>query len=240
MPSIDRERAGAGVRKATSRRAPANSARDVALSRDDIVSAAIDCIDRDGIGGFSMRKLAAELGISGPALYWHFRGREELLDACAAEVLQQIDVEPFRKGERWRDAIRRLLRSVWRVAGCHPWLLEVMATQPLHTEEGDRLLHALLVVLRRAGFPPDVAVTHSRVLLWSTFGFIRSAVATRARTGATGSRMTLGLGAMGPDLAAEVDDCLPSLKVLDIDALYEAALGALIAGLGGPPRSKKS
>ena len=65
-----------------SRRAPANSTREVALSQAQIVSAAIAWIDREGIQAFSMRRLAADLGISGPALYWHFRSRDELLGAA--------------------------------------------------------------------------------------------------------------------------------------------------------------
>lgn len=227
-------RVGAG--EPAVRRAPSNSTREVALSRDEIVRVAIGLIDRDGLPAFSTRGLASELDISGPALYWHFRNREELLQACASDVLGRVDVGRPGADERWPDAVRRLLRSLWANACEHPWLLDVLAGRPLHTPEGDRLLHALLLVLRRAGFPPDDAVDNARVLLWSTFGFIRSTAATQARTGASGPSVVLELGVLDERVAADLADCLPRLRVLEVDELYERALDTLIAGIGAPPR----
>jgi AcrR family transcriptional regulator len=216
------------------RAAPANSSRDEALSCDQIVSAAVGLIDREGIH-FSMRRLASSLDISGPALYWHFRSRDELLHAALASVLAEVDSSRPNGRERWDRAARRMLLSVWRVAGQHPGLLEMMRTQPLHTESGDRLLQSLLVVLRRAGFGADAAVNHARSLLWTTFGFIRSTAATLERVDqAQDRRVRVELDSLvDSESAALLADCVPALASLDIDALFEHTLDLMLAAVAG-------
>ncbi len=217
-----------------SRRAPANSSREVALSQAQIVSAAIEWIDREGIHAFSMRRLAADLGISGPALYWHFRSRDELLGAATHAVLQEADTAGPKRRERWERTVRRILTSVWQLAEVHPGLTEMLRTQPLHTESGQRIIQSLLVALRSAGFAPDVAVAHARSMLWTTFGFIRSTAATleRVQPSARGSRVvTLQLDDGDQDSFALIADCVPHLASLDIDALFTHTLDLLIAGL---------
>jgi AcrR family transcriptional regulator len=53
--------------------------------REHILGCACDLYLRHGLEGFSMRKLAREVGITAPAIYRHYDGREELM----ADVLRQ-------------------------------------------------------------------------------------------------------------------------------------------------------
>lgn len=216
-----------------SRRAPANSSREVALSPAQIVTAAIEWIDREGIQSFSMRRLAADLDISGPALYWHFRSRDELLAAATRAVLDEADAAPAKRGERWDRAARRILMSVWALAETHPALTEMLRTQPLYIDSGQRILQSLVVTLRGAGFPPGPAVEHARSLLWTTFGFIRSTAATLERLpDAHGTRaVTLHLDDGDQESFALIADCLPHLAELDIDRLFAHTVDLLLAAL---------
>jgi AcrR family transcriptional regulator len=52
---------------------------------DTILAAACDLYLRSGISGFSMRKLAKEVGVTAPALYRHYDGREAVL----ADVMRE-------------------------------------------------------------------------------------------------------------------------------------------------------
>lgn len=55
--------------------------------RDRILSVAATLFYRQGYGGTSMNAIAAELDISGPALYWHFKSKQELcFEAIRAEL----------------------------------------------------------------------------------------------------------------------------------------------------------
>jgi TetR/AcrR family transcriptional regulator, tetracycline repressor protein len=85
-----------------------------------VVRAALKLLNEVGIDGLTTRRLADELGVKQPALYWHFKNKQELLDEMAEEMLadsiERLDVpEP---GQAWDDwllargrAMRRTLLS---------------------------------------------------------------------------------------------------------------------------------
>src|SRR5207253_7538085 len=56
------------------------------LDRQTVARAALRLLDRAGLDGLTVRKLAGELGVQAPALYWHFRNKEELLEEMATTV----------------------------------------------------------------------------------------------------------------------------------------------------------
>jgi len=67
--------------------------------RERILDRACDLYLREGLDGFSMRKLAKEVGVTAPAIYRHYDGREEVL----ADVL--------------REAHRTFSRHIYRALG---------------------------------------------------------------------------------------------------------------------------
>ncbi len=71
------------------------------LSPAVIVSTALEMMDADGLDGFSMRKLAARLGVSPQALYWHFTNKDQLCRAVVERVAEDVHVElDTRRGPR--------------------------------------------------------------------------------------------------------------------------------------------
>ncbi|MGX7694749.1 TetR/AcrR family transcriptional regulator [Gordonia polyisoprenivorans] len=60
------------------------------LQRDDIVDAAIRLIERDGVEGLSMRRLASELGSKPMTLYNYVDNKSELLQLVLTEVAARI------------------------------------------------------------------------------------------------------------------------------------------------------
>lgn len=54
--------------------------------REQIVQAAVDLIDREGMSGLSMAAIAGRVGIVPSALYRHYRNKEALLDGVMARV----------------------------------------------------------------------------------------------------------------------------------------------------------
>jgi len=59
--------------------------------RDRISTAAQELYLRDGIEGFSMRKVADLVGVSAPAIYRHYRNKEELLQEVVVEGLRVLE-----------------------------------------------------------------------------------------------------------------------------------------------------
>ena len=67
----------------------------------------MELLDRDGLDAFSMRGLAAELGIASPTLYWHVPSRAELLNQVADRIVLEGRMGPPNEGEHWDDWLVR-------------------------------------------------------------------------------------------------------------------------------------
>ncbi len=57
------------------------------LGRENIVETALGLLNEIGLDALSLRRLADELHVQAPALYWHFRNKQELLNAMAEAML---------------------------------------------------------------------------------------------------------------------------------------------------------
>jgi TetR/AcrR family transcriptional regulator, tetracycline repressor protein len=63
------------------------------LSKAGIVRAALGVLDESGIDGVTVRAVAARLGVQAPALYYHVRDKQQLLDEMATEIWRQVSAE---------------------------------------------------------------------------------------------------------------------------------------------------
>ena len=76
------------------------------LAKTEIVRAALETLDAEGLDGLTLRKVAARLDVQAPALYWHVRSKQDLLDEMGTEVWRRISLrlaerpvdEPWRAG----------------------------------------------------------------------------------------------------------------------------------------------
>jgi TetR/AcrR family transcriptional regulator, tetracycline repressor protein len=62
----------------------------LAIDRDLVVRTALRMLDEEGLERLSLRRLATELDVKAPALYWHFESKRALLDAMADAVLAPV------------------------------------------------------------------------------------------------------------------------------------------------------
>lgn len=79
------------------------------LDRELVVVTALRLLNREGFEGLTLRKLAKELRVQAPALYWHFKNKQELLDEMATHVYR----EGFRQSRMtadltWQEWCRRI------------------------------------------------------------------------------------------------------------------------------------
>jgi AcrR family transcriptional regulator len=58
------------------------------LEREQIVRAALRLLNDVGLEGLTLRRIATDLDVQAPALYWHFRNKQALLDEMATTVLR--------------------------------------------------------------------------------------------------------------------------------------------------------
>jgi TetR/AcrR family transcriptional regulator, tetracycline repressor protein len=100
------------------------------LSRAVIVRAAIGYIDLHGAQGLTMRGLGQELGVEAMALYRHVTGREDLLEAVVAELLDSVTdgLDP-QLTSSWQGYLQTLAHAVRRIALEHPGAFPLVATR---------------------------------------------------------------------------------------------------------------
>ncbi len=77
------------------------------LDRNRVVKTAIDLLDEVGLDGLTLRRLAQRLGVKAPALYWHFKNKDELLHQMAADIALETPARPLEPGESWDDWLSR-------------------------------------------------------------------------------------------------------------------------------------
>jgi TetR/AcrR family tetracycline transcriptional repressor len=59
------------------------------VSREAIVSAALELLAEAGLEGVSFRRIATKLGVSAPTLYWHVDSKRQLMDLMAEELVHR-------------------------------------------------------------------------------------------------------------------------------------------------------
>ena len=80
------------------------------LTRELIVDAALALLERDGLQGLSMRRLAQELGSGAASLYWHVGDKEELLSLLLDRIVGEAQV-PEPDPENWQRTVKELARA---------------------------------------------------------------------------------------------------------------------------------
>src|SRR5918994_3617768 len=84
------------------RPSPRTAGQRAGLSREAVLGAARRVADDQGVDHLTMRRLAAELGVTPNALYTYFPDKEALLDALVDDLLAGIEPGDPDEGD-WRD-----------------------------------------------------------------------------------------------------------------------------------------
>ncbi|MFG2376278.1 TetR/AcrR family transcriptional regulator [Streptomyces sp. NPDC048504] len=140
------------------------------LSTDRIVETARVLVDAEGLAAVSTRRLAAELGVSGPSLYNHFRTKDQILEAVADSVSAQVDLSMFEDGRDWRTALHDWAVSYRSALRDHPNIVPVLATGPGRRPAGLRLADAVYGAMVDAGWPPAQATSIGALMRYFIMG----------------------------------------------------------------------
>jgi AcrR family transcriptional regulator len=124
------------------------------LSRDRIVEAALELVDRDGLEGLSMRRLGERLGVEAMSLYNHVAGKDALLDALIEDTLDEA-TRDLPDGGGWQDMLRGYASALRRALLRHPRAAELGLRRPATTPGSLDAVERLLGTLARAGVPPE-------------------------------------------------------------------------------------
>ena len=131
--------------------------RAVRLSRERVLTGALELADAEGLDALSFRRLAAHLGVTPMALYRHVESKEALLDGLADLILGELEL-PGPQADDWRLQLRAVAQSFRAALVAHPGVVHILLSRPLFTPAAGRTADAMLGLLRGAGFPLEQAV----------------------------------------------------------------------------------
>jgi AcrR family transcriptional regulator len=122
------------------------------LTRDAILDAALELLDRHGMDKLSMRRLGAALGVEAMSLYNHISSKTALLDGIHERILLSLD--PPGHSRSWQAYTRHQALALHRALLAHPNAIPLFATRPAATSAATERLDRYLEVLLGAGFKP--------------------------------------------------------------------------------------
>lgn len=149
------------------------------LSREEILDAAREIVERDGLRQLSMPTLATHLKSGVTSIYWYFRNKDALVDALAQQVLSDVhqQLPPIGDGP-WDDELVAYFEAFHGLLQALPAYREVVAygsgfiVQAALTPAAQRRLEAGLDLLVRAGFSHEDAFAYFGACLNFTRGFV--------------------------------------------------------------------
>lgn len=151
-------------------RPPQNKAT---VSRDDMLLAALDLVDTDGVDAFTMRTLAGRLQINPMTIYHHFGDRDGLIGAMSERVYRDVSA-PASGAPRSR--IEALLRAYHGQVLNHPGLTLLIFSRPtVFPEQAQRITKEIAELLAEAGLSPQRTRLWINILVDFTHG---AAIAT--------------------------------------------------------------
>ena len=151
------------------------------LDRQQVVAAAIACVEADGAEGLAITPVARRLGIKPPSLYNHVQGANDLVNAVVIEANRQM-AAALRAGIQDiyepREVLAALAQSLRKWVLANPGLYQIMSQTPPqndHPELGPIIVD-LLDLFRRPlgqlGITGDEAIHTIRALRAAIHGFV--------------------------------------------------------------------
>ncbi|MGQ0840835.1 TetR/AcrR family transcriptional regulator C-terminal domain-containing protein [Actinokineospora sp.] len=200
------------------------------LTRETVLWAALELVDRAGLDALSMRSLAKALGVEAMSLYNHVTDKADLLDGIAELVLSGMTL-PARTEDCFAD-VRALAFAFRDAAVAHPQAFPLLATRQLGAAAALRFTEAALAVLRDCGLDERTAVHMLRSFVALLTGsLIREVGASLSFSG----KDSAGVRARTEQLAASgfpaVRGAAALLASCDHDAEYAFGVDALIRAM---------
>lgn len=115
------------------------------ISRDQVLKAALELVDDEGLDALSMRRLGERIGVEAMSLYGHVPNKEAVLDGVHEAVLQEMHV-PAPECD-WAADLCGLALSFRATLLAHPNAVPLFATRPAVTRASLAYVERALTVL---------------------------------------------------------------------------------------------
>ena len=212
------------------------------LTREQIVRAAIELLDSEGLKGLSMRALGKRLGSAATAVYWHVGSKDNLITLAGDQVWSEIAL-PDLTAVHWRTAATMMATDLHAMLTRHLWLVQAFGSHMLYGPGKARHDDHSLAIYETAGFTgaraDQAAATVFIFVLGNALGHAAAASLTRklSHDGGNAQEMMRDSMAKAREIAAQFPRLRARLEtaVADYAAApnnsFEFGLQAILDGI---------
>ncbi|MCX4545737.1 TetR/AcrR family transcriptional regulator C-terminal domain-containing protein [Streptomyces sp. NBC_01565] len=147
--------------------------RSPKLDKKQVVETALRLLNEVGLDGLTLRAIAKELNVQAPALYWHFKNKQALLDEMATEMYRRMVAgAELPEGAAWQERIMSAQRGLRRALLGYRDGAKVFSGSRFTGTEHAVALEANLRALVDAGFELSQAVRALSTAFLFTLGHV--------------------------------------------------------------------
>ncbi|CAB4881271.1 unannotated protein [freshwater metagenome] len=125
--------------------------RNPARTRSEVISVALELVERDGLEALTLRGLGAALGVGHTSVYTHFKDKHELIEALVALAAADVLSSNVPIGAGPRTRLRDLASRARQSFTQHPRLAPALLQASGEVDSAVELSRAILAELKRAG-----------------------------------------------------------------------------------------
>jgi TetR/AcrR family tetracycline transcriptional repressor len=141
-----------------------------------VIKAALEILDAEGLENVTLRRIAAKLNVQAPALYWHFKDKQDITEDMAQTILTNAKLDNFTPPadiNNWPQWLAELMHCLRNALIAHRDGGRVVAGASFGRAYAlEKMLAQIARVLNKAGFeslPAGLAAATTIDYVW---GFV--------------------------------------------------------------------
>ncbi|WP_427814820.1 TetR/AcrR family transcriptional regulator (plasmid) [Enterococcus sp. 22-H-5-01] len=116
------------------------------MNEAEILAAAWELLDTEGLDNFSMRKLSQLLNIKAPSLYWYVKSKEQIFDKLASQVIKEV-LEEVNTVDQWQQQLALYGEILFQKLRKYPYSAHLLLRTTPNNPELLKLNNELLKVI---------------------------------------------------------------------------------------------
>ena len=210
------------------------------LDRARVAETALRLLNEVGLDGLTLRAIAKELDVKAPALYWHFKDKQALLDEMATRMHRRMLADTvLDPADTWQERLLKINRGLRTALLDYRDGARVFSGSLFTGTDHAPALEANLRLLLDAGMTLVLAVDGGRTAHAYTIGFVTEEQGMHPLPSDEKARADI------TDRARRMSDhplaaAAGELLFDDYDRQFEEGLAVVVAGIGARTVSPRS